>query len=345
MYIKDLNNLSKKDVMIAGGKGAFLGELIHLSLSFDNTTAMCDQVKIAISVPSGYVILATGFERFLKETNLIQKLKAQLDNINYEEILSVVKVSEIVRELINNKNIPDDIEQEILKNFRKLKSKYVAVRSSSTCEDSRVNSWAGELESYLNVNEDSLLENVKKCWSSLFTPRAILYRHKRCPLKKEGNVAVVIQKMIQAEVSGVCFTVHPVTEDKNLMVVEAGYGLGGAIVGGKITPDTYILSKFKKRSTKFKTELAIIDRNISNQGKMIIRGKEGIKEKVVSVSRRKKQKLSDNKLLDLAKICLKIEKHFKKPQDIEWCLKNGQLYFVQSRPITTLRINFKKKKG
>jgi pyruvate,water dikinase len=138
---------------------------------------------------------------------------------------------------------------------------------------------------------------------------------------------VVVQKMIESEVSGICFTVHPVTEDKNQMVIEAGWGLGEAIVGGMITPDTYVLSK---------KQMVIEDKNISEQEMMIRRGKGGVKKSIVSDAKKDKQKMKDVDILKLAKICLSIEKHYKKPQDIEWAMEKGKIYIVQSRPITTL---------
>lgn len=133
--------------------------------------------------------------------------------------------------------------------------------------------------------------------------------------------------MIQSEVSGICFTVHPVTKDKNQMVIEAGWGLGEAIVGGKITPDTYVIDK---------KSWTILDKNISGQEIMIVRNDNGTKEAEVPKAKQAKQKLPDKQILKLAQICQKIEAHYKKPQDIEWALEKGKFYITQSRPITTL---------
>jgi pyruvate,water dikinase len=135
--------------------------------------------------------------------------------------------------------------------------------------------------------------------------------------------------MIQSEVSGVCFTVHPVTKDKNQMVIEAGWGLGEAVVGGKITPDAYVIDK---------SDWSILDINISEQNMMLVRdlSKGGIKEVTVSKAKQEKQKLDNKRILELAKICQKIEDHYKSPQDIEWAMEKGKLYITQSRPITTL---------
>ncbi|MBU1921693.1 PEP/pyruvate-binding domain-containing protein, partial [Patescibacteria group bacterium] len=169
--------------------------------------------------------------------------------------------------------------------------------------------------------------SVKKCWSSLFTPRAIFYRYEKNLHERHVSVAVVVQEMVQSEVSGICFTVHPVTEDYEQMVIEAGYGLGEAIVGGMITPDTYVINK---------TDWVILDANISKQEMMITRTDKGAEEAKVPEDKQEKQKFSNERIIELAKLCAHIEEHYGKPQDIEWAYQGGKLYITQSRPITTL---------
>ena len=187
-------------------------------------------------------------------------------------------------------------EKKILAEFKKLKTKYVAVRSSATAEDSLLASWAGQLESYLNVTEKNLLKSIEKCRASLYSPRAIYYRTQKKLNKQKISVAVVVQKMVQSETSGICFTANPVTGDRNEMIIEAGPGLGEAIVSGKITPKTFVIHK----------------KNLKFPHKFIGFG-------------------------NLYAICLKIEKLFKYPQDIEWAIAKGKIYILQSRPITTLK--------
>lgn len=319
-FIKTFKELTKKDVGIAGGKGASLGEI----------------TKAKISVSSGFVLLASAFDRFLKESShpkngrldLNVAVQAELDKVNYKDVNSIDCASNTIRDLIHDAEMPADLKKEILAEFKKLKVKFVAVRSSATAEDSSVASWAGELESYLDTTEKILLENVKKCWSSLFTPRAIFYRHEKKLLKTKVSVAVVVQKMVESEISGIAFTVHPVTCDKNQMIIEAGWGLGEAIVSGQITPDSYVLDK---------RDSSILDINVSRQEMMIIRkAGGGVKHAKTSKPKREKQKLTGKQILELAKICLQIEKHYKKPQDIEWAFAKGKFYITQSRPITTL---------
>ncbi len=312
MFTKTFQNISKKDIDLAGGKGASLGEM----------------TQAKIPVPPGFVVLAQAFDRFLEETDLNVEVQAIFDKINHEDPKSVEQSSKEIRALIRDVKFPEDIGREITKEFNKLGAEFVAVRSSATAEDSAIASWAGELESYLNVTEDNLLELVKKCWSSLFTPRAIFYRFEKELHKQKVSVAVVIQKMVQSEISGITFTVHPVTKDENQMVIEAGYGLGEAIVGGMITPDTYVINK---------KDFSFVDVNISQQEMMITKkGKQGVEEVGIPQEKQEQQKLANDRIIELAKICQNIEKHYQFPQDIEWAMEDDKFYITQSRPITTL---------
>lgn len=316
MYTKFFKDLRYKDVPIAGGKGSSLGEMMSAKMP----------------VPPGFVVIAQTFDKFLEVTDLGVEIEAIMKKVNKNDINSVDRASNEIRGLINDAKFPEDIAKEIMNLFTLLRAKETAIRSSATAEDSSIASWAGELESYLNVRKKDILASVKKCWASLFTPRAIFYRFEKELHKTKVSVAVVIQKMIQSKVSGICFTVHPVTEDRNQMIIEAGFGLGEAIVGGMITPDTYIVKKFQAGSESLK----ILDKNISEQKFKIIRGENGTVESQIPKSEQEKEKLSDEKILELAEICQKIENHYGFPCDIEWAMENGKFYIVQSRPITTL---------
>jgi len=310
---RNFKKLSKHDVHLAGGKGASLGEM----------------TSAKIPVPPGFVVLAPAFDRFLEETDLNIEIESILHKLKHKDINSVEGISVKIQHLIMKAKFPDDLAKEIVSEFLKLKVKYVAVRSSATAEDSSAASWAGELESYLNTTKDDLLGNVKRCWASLFTPRAIFYRFEKKLHKTKVSVAVVVQSMIQSEVSGIAFTVHPVTKDYDQMVIEAGWGLGEAIVGGKITPDTYVILK--------KSKLTILDKNISQQQMMITKNKKNETiEMEVPIAKQEKQKFTDQNILKLAKICQGIENHYGFPCDIEWAWEKGKIYIVQSRPITTL---------
>src|SRR3989344_6477440 len=229
--VRLFNGLSKSDVAIAGGKGASLGEM----------------TQAGIPVPEGFVILSNVFERFIEETHLNVEIDSILHKVKHDDINTIENGSEKIKALILNSETPKDMIEEVVKNFKKLGAKYVAVRSSATSEDSASAALAGQLDSYLNTTEKSLLENVKKCWASLFTPRAIFYRFEKNLHGTDISVAVVVQKMVDSEVSGIAFSVHPVTQDKNQLIIEAGFGLGEAIVSGQITPDSYVVEKEPRR--------------------------------------------------------------------------------------------------
>lgn len=310
-FIKYFKEINAKDVLTAGGKGANLGEL----------------AKIGMPVPKGFVVLAPAFERFLEETDINIETESIWKKINIEDIESIEESSEILRDLILKHEFPEQFKKEIFKAFDKLGEKYVAVRSSATAEDSKVDSWAGQLETYLNTPKKELIHNIQKCWASLYLPRALFYRVKRGLTREKVSISVVVQKMIQSEISGVCFTVNPITNDRNQMVVEAVWGLGEILVSGQVTPDTYTIEKSK---------LNVLDVNLSTQKNRIIL-KEG-KNMLAPVpkSKKEKQKLSENQIKKIAKLCIKIEKHYKDPQDIEWVFKKGKFHIIQSRPITTL---------
>ena len=312
IFVLPFSKISKKNVNIAGGKGANLGEM----------------TKAGIPVPPGFVVLASAFERFLEKTDIGVEIDAEIDRLNHKDLTSVDRFSHEVRDLIHDARFPAGLKNIFLKEFDKLKAQHVAVRSSATAEDSDVASWAGELESYLHVTRPKLLNTIKTCWSSLFTPRAIFYRFEKKLHKTKVSIAVVVQKMVNSEMAGVCFTAHPVTRDRNQMVIEAGLGLGEAIVSGRITPDTYVIDKRRHE---------ILDINVACQQEMIIRkGKSGTKVVRLKKSDQEKQVLSGKQIIEIATICRNIEKHYKKPQDIEWAFEKGKFYIVQTRPITTL---------
>lgn len=334
------------DTTLVGGKGASLGEMTNAK----------------IPVPYGFVITTNAFTRFLDETNLDVEVNSQLAAMNEQDTKSVDETSRVLRGLFAKAPMPADISTEILKHYDALAGKalLVAVRSSATAEDSTAASWAGELETHLNTKRDGILEKVKDCWSSLYTPRALVYACDRGFLRKSkgtfrqgssrlrsnsstlltaGNilraesrstlvvcdvkVAVVIQEMVQSEVAGVAFTVHPVTKDRNQMIIEAVWGLGEALVSGQVTPDSYVVGK---------RERMLLDISTSIQERMIAKGGWVL----VPKGQQKKQKLDGKQILELAGICLGIEKHYGFPCDIEWAFARGKFWVTQSRPITTL---------
>ncbi len=317
--IKKISEISKADTKIAGGKGASLGEM----------------TQAGIPVPEGFVVLSGAFDKFLEETDLNVEIEAALDLVDVKVVHTVENASEKIRAMILSKEMPADVKTEILKFYKHLNCKFVAVRSSATSEDSVSAAWAGQLDSFLNTTEETILENVKKCWASLFTPRAIFYRFEKKLRRDEISVAVVVQKMIDSEESGIAFSVHPVTQDENQIIIEACLGLGEAIVSGAITPDSYVIDK---------QGLDILDVNVNEQtGALYKKSKGGNKWRELG-KKGEEQVLSEKEIIELSGLILKIEDHYGFPCDIEWAKKKGEFYIVQSRPITTLNKKEKKPK-
>lgn len=309
---RQFSQLNKNDANLAGGKGASLGEM----------------TEAGIPVPNGFVVLSDSFEQFIKETDLVQEIDSILHKVNHKEIHTVESAAEQIKALILAAEMPKDIADDIHKQFKKLGAEYVAVRSSATAEDGAEHAWAGQLESYLNVTEKDVLNKVQHCWASLFTPRAIFYRFEKGLHSTKISVAVVIQKMVNSELSGIAFSVHPVTEDYNQLIIEAGFGLGEAIVSGAITPDSYVVEKNPRR---------ILDINVNTQAKMLVRDRvEGNKWEVVPEKSGALQVLNERQILKLAELVIRIEDHYGFPCDIEWAYEDDKFYIVQSRPITTL---------
>jgi pyruvate,water dikinase len=323
IYTGNFKEISKEDVAIAGGKGASLGEMTS---AFAKATA--DKQALDNPIPPGFVILASAFDEFLKITDLNVELDAILDQVHHEVMHEVDDAAEKIKALILGKEMPPAMADAITAAFKKLDAKLVAVRSSATSEDSAAAAWAGQLDTYLNTTEKDLLENVKKCWASLFTPRAIFYRFEKGLHGTPISVAVVVQKMIQSEVSGIAFSVHPVTQDYDQMIIEAGFGLGEAIVSGSITPDSYVIEKSTGQ---------ILDKNVTTQERGLFRKADGGNEwRDIPEDKGGQATLTDERVLELAGLVQNIEKHYGFPVDVDWAREKGKFYIVQSRPITTL---------
>ena len=304
--------IRKDDIPLVGGKGANLGEMVNAK----------------IPVPNGYVVTAKAYFDFLAGTSLKEKILTELSGLDYEDSASLIEASKHIKSAILAAQMPEDLQEEIKNCYHQLCGefdKYVAVRSSATAEDLPDASFAGQQETYLNVKGyKDVVKNVQKCWASLFEARAIYYRHENGFNHLKVGIAVPVQLMIQSEISGVMFTVNPLTNDQNEVSIEAGYGLGQTIVSGEVTPDQYIIDKKTGK---------IIYKYISKQTwQFTLAGN-------VPVSRKyqKAQKMSDTNVKKLANIGMLIEDHYKKPQDIEWGMQDGTLYIVQSRPVTTLK--------
>ena len=312
--------VDKEDLPLVGGKGANLGEL----------------TKLEVPVPPGFIVTTQSYFHFLDESGLRTKIRRILNKLNSEDSKQLLKSATRIKDLITSAEMPEEIADEIREAYENLGGS-VAVRSSATAEDLPEASFAGQQRTFLNIQgKEEVVAAVQGCWVSLFEPRAIFYREQQEGLDHlKVGIAVVVQRMVQSEESGVMFTKEPVTnEDK--ITIEAVYGLGEAVVSGGVTPDLYMVDK--------KT-FAIIHKMIARQEWQLVKSPKGTKDieetnikLQVPLRIQGKQKLSDKEIISLAKLGAKIERLYKFPQDIEWARGDGKLYIVQTRPITTLAI-------
>lgn len=307
MTIKDFRTVEDLDVASLGGKAESLIRLI----------------KNKFLVPSGFVILSDTFDRVLKLNGLDVVINDLILGIDPCDVKAIETAAAEIQTRIRNIDIPTDIHNEIIRQYEALGSEFVAVRSSATAEDSKSAAWAGQLESYTNVVEDVLLERVKDCWASLFSPRAIAYRVENDMLNIPIGIAVVVQDMVESEVSGIAFSLNPLDNNKDYIFIESAFGLCEAIVSGQIIPDGYLVHK---------NDLSIDKKKIVNQEKVVQRGGwHDVDSDIQGV-----QKLTDNQIREVAENIVKIEKLYGFPVDIEFSYSKNQLYILQARPITTL---------
>ncbi|MCP8308617.1 MAG: phosphoenolpyruvate synthase [archaeon] len=322
--VVEFEKLSKDDIPIVGGKNANLGEML----------------KARIPVPPGFAVTSYAYKRFLEETSLGDKIytiikenvKEKNDPKQYEE------ASKKIRTIIEAEQVPKDIAKAVKEAYKKLCDKlgitdaYVAVRSSATAEDLPDASFAGQQETYLNVKGfDDLIHYLRKCWSSLFTPRAIFYRDEKGFAHEKVLISVGVQKMVNAKAAGVIFTLHPVTGDRSKILIESTWGLGESLVSGSLIPDRFVVDK---------DTMKIVEREIAHKTVFYTRDETG---KTVHLSltseRQDAPSLTDEEVLKLAELGKKIEEHYGKAQDIEFAIDNElsfpqSVFIVQSRPET-----------
>lgn len=284
IVIKSITELKAPKISEVGGKGYSLAVLINNGFN----------------VPKGFVITSDTFFEFLKDNNLIERIEKIVSEIN-ENTFS--EKSKEIRDLILNGDLSEDIASKIEEPLNELNAQYVSIRSSAVSEDSLKASFAGLHDTFLNIKSELelVLENIKRCWASLFNERAVIYRIRKKIPHLEG-MAVIIQKMIKSDVSGIIFTKHPVI-NKGLILIEASRGLGDRVAGGEITPDSYTLDR---------ETLQIKDKQLI--------GNEPL--------------LHEKDIMMLAGMALKVEKVFGYPQDIEFAISNRKIFILQSRPIT-----------
>ncbi|MFC7441421.1 phosphoenolpyruvate synthase [Laceyella putida] len=312
-YVLHFEEIDRHSLPIVGGKGANLGEM----------------AKACFPIPPGFCITTTAYRHFMDELDEMDQWLDRLNRLKPEQLDEIRAWGQKIRDRMLSLTLLDPIKASIIGAWAKLgKDHAYAVRSSATAEDLPTASFAGQQETYLNVKgeEQQLLEAVKKCWASLFTDRAIVYRIKNGFDHKSVSLSVVVQRMVFPEVSGILFTADPVTGHRRTVSIDAGFGLGEALVSGIVTADLY-----KVRDHE------IIQKQIAKKEKGVFPVAEGGTEvRELPPELGQKQALPDQKILALAELGRRIENHYGSEQDIEWCLEGDDIYILQSRPITSL---------
>ncbi len=308
------DEVDKDDVDSVGGKGASLGEMANNDFP----------------VPGGFIVTAQTYRRLLQDTGIEDDLEEALD-VDVEDSEQLKQAHNRAVELVKNAGMPDDMRDEITAAYEELGDDvFVAVRSSATAEDLPDASFAGQQDTYLNVSgADDLVERVKDCWASLFTERAIYYRVEKGFSHEDVNIAVVVQRMIDADKSGVAFSSDPSTGEERV-TVEAAWGLGESVVGGDVTPDNYVFDRETRE---------VVDTKVASKNVMHVKDAatgETV-EKEVPDDRRDEQVLSEDEVREVSEAAERLEEHYGAPQDIEWAIEDGEFYVLQSRPITTIQ--------
>ncbi|HYE83778.1 MAG TPA: phosphoenolpyruvate synthase [Clostridia bacterium] len=312
-YVLGFQDIDKTKLMVVGGKGANLGELSRIE---------------GILVPDGFCISTDAFKRVIGQRSSIKEMLDRLSLLKVEDRDIISELSGEIRRAIEGTAIPEAINEEITRFLSRLGEKNAyAVRSSATAEDLPTASFAGQQDTYLNIiGKEAILEHISRCWASLFTERAVTYRLQNGFDHRKVHLSVIVQKMVFPQSSGILFTADPVTNNRKVLSIDAGFGLGEALVSGLVNTDIY-----KVRDGK------IIDKKISAKKRAIYALKDGgTKEQEVEPELQNRQVLRSEQILQLESMGRKIEEHFGSPQDIEWCLADDAFYIVQSRPITAL---------
>lgn len=312
------NEVNKDDVASVGGKGANLGEMANAD----------------IPVPGGFIVTAYAYFDFLQKAKIAATIRSLLEPLDTADSKQLQQVANKVKQTILDAPMPPEIAAEIKKAYAKMGKGLVAVRSSATAEDLPEASFAGQQRTFLNVEGDEeVVVAVQGCWASLFEARAIFYRQQQGFDHFKVGLAVPVQKMVQSESSGVLFTIEPVSSDTTKIVIEAVFGLGEAIVSGEVTPDLYIVDKKRMK---------ISSKKIAMQDRQLIRNPnhDDVEKNIwipVAPEKQNLQKVTDDEVIELAKLGKHIEDHYQFPQDIEWAKEDKELFIVQSRPVTTIR--------
>jgi len=298
-----------------GGKGMSLAKMINAGFP----------------VPDGYHVTTEAYRQFVAANNLQTKILPALEAVDASFPATLETASASINSFFAQSAIPNEIANAIRDSYQKLDTSHLkplAVRSSATAEDLPEASFAGQQETFLNVRgEEVLLDAVKKCWASLWTARAIAYRIKNNIDQNTVALAVVVQEMVDAEAAGILFTANPINGHRDEVVINAAWGLGEAIVGGLVSPDTIIAEKATGKVKSYE---------VAEKTVLTVQTEKGTSEEPLNDSRRSSKVLNEAQVSELVDIARRIESHYGRPQDIEWCRANYRFFIVQSRPITAM---------
>lgn len=310
--ILQFSELSKGDIVLAGGKGANLGEL----------------VRAGLPVPNGFVLTTAVYDQFIQLHNLQTQIMELANGVTAADPQSGEAAAAKIRQLFILADMPDDVRSELITAWQALDATAVAVRSSATAEDLPAASFAGQQDTFLNIRtEEILLDTVKKCWASLWTARAMAYRQRQGIAPETVSLAVVVQQLVNADASGILFTANPTNGERDHILINATWGLGEAIVGGLVTPDSVVVDK---------TNWQIVSQETATKTTMTVRTETGTEEQAVPVERQNEAVLGVETAVSLAKLSTQIESHYNMPMDIEWAIADNKIYILQARPITSL---------
>jgi pyruvate,water dikinase len=312
-FVVGLEETGQTQIAEVGGKGANLGEL----------------TRAGIPVPPGFVVTADAYLRAMELTGVRAALQAEVAAADVDSPESLTEAADRLRELVRSAGVPDELRRVVLEAYARMAGEpRVAVRSSATAEDTGSTSFAGMNQTFTNVRGgEELIDRLVDCWASLWSPRVIAYRATQ-GLAEEPAIAVVVQEMVDSEASGVMFTADPATGTRDTLVIEAAFGFGEVVVGGRVEPDTYVLSKDGPR---------LLHVHLGLKAEKIVRGPDGHDQTLaVPAEEQARRVLDDDVLLELARLGIEIERHYGTPQDVEFARAGRRTWIVQSRPITTL---------
>ncbi|TVP44426.1 MAG: hypothetical protein EA350_11635, partial [Gemmatimonadales bacterium] len=309
--IRGLEALDQADLPVAGGKGASLGAMLHAGLP----------------VPEGFAVLTEAYWAFVRHNGFDEPVRHLVEDVAPDAPEALADAAQALRDRFACGEIPVEVARAIAEAFERLGGGLVVVRSSATAEDLPGASFAGQHDSFLGIEgPEEVCDAVRRCWASLWNPRAVSYRKRVGLDSTDIAISVVVQRMIDADRSGVLFTANPLDHRRDRMLLSASFGLGEAVVGGDVSPDTWVMNRAGQ----------VVEHHVADKQVMTVREGKGTANRPMPEDRRRAVTLSDAEVAALAELGGRAEGYFGSPQDLEWAIADGSIYLVQSRPITSL---------